>query len=159
MKKTLTTLAFVVLNLSVIMAQIPDLQFPVSIATTNGTSPLDPNLYVWAEQTNILQGINIFLSPPTVTPIPELFMQQNNGRLAFSLGYTAQMFNKVECNYDNTGFTTVYNSGSTQNYGWVQPPAWFRTIGAHSLKIRYFEVNLASNITRDFDFSIVEDAV
>lgn len=147
------------LNLSAIIAQIPDLQVPVSITTTNATSPLDPNLYVWTEQTNIQQGINIFLASPTVAPIPELFMQQNNGRLAFTVLFTSVFFDKVECNYDNTGFITVYNSASTQSYGWVQPPAWFRTIGTHSLQIRYRELPSGNSITRDFELKIVEDAV
>jgi hypothetical protein len=50
-----------------INAQIPDLQVPIPNTTTNATSPANPNLYVWTEQTNIEQGINIFLSAPTVT--------------------------------------------------------------------------------------------
>lgn len=64
MKKSVATFAILILNLLVIKAQIPDLQVPVSITTTNATSPLDPNLYTWTEQSNIEQGINIFLASP-----------------------------------------------------------------------------------------------
>jgi hypothetical protein len=136
-----------------------NIQLPVSISTSSVQSSLDPEDYLWAEVSDLLQGVNIYLPPATSPYRPDVYMQQGKGRLAFSVENTGSFLDKIEVNYDNSGWITAYEGISRENWGWLEPPGFFRTLGHHSLKVRYRVIPSSAVHTREYDVYMVPDAV
>ena len=159
-KSTLFTLLLFWSSINLNAQSVLNNQRPVSFGTTNAQSSLDPVNYTWTNPNNDLQGVAIFLPPATTPNTPNIYFQQNNGRFSFNLG-GSEAFSKIEVKYDNGSYTTVFqaNNGTPprQNYGWVSPPAGFKTLGSHTLTVKYTTV-LGAIRTRNYNVFVVEDA-
>jgi len=114
---------------------IENVQLPVKMLTVTGSTSDDPAAYVFEEVANSLQGVNIHL-PPTEAAF--IFMQSGNCRLTFNTLTTSFFFNKLDVNYDNTGWISLYDGATKQSHGWIEPPGSFQTLGSHNLQVRYF---------------------
>lgn len=108
--KFFTLVLGVLITLNVSSQPIINIQTPVSMSTTTAVSTTNPNYYIWQEVTNSLQGCNIYLSPATYPNKPEIYLQQTKGRLAFNVIPSGGIIIKLDLNFDNTGYTTVYQN-------------------------------------------------
>lgn len=156
MRKSTLSLALILLLPLCSLGQTPYLSRPVSITTTNAESSLDPSVYSW-QQGNKQQNINLYLPHATSPYTPEVYMQQNNGRLQFSTEFSFSSMKKIQLNYDNAGYNTVYDGNPRYNWGYANPPSTFRTIGSHVLKVKYWDA-LGNIFYRTFNFEVVPDA-
>ncbi|MDZ7846175.1 MAG: hypothetical protein U5L96_05120 [Owenweeksia sp.] len=95
--------------------------------------------------------------PPALTTAREVYMQQNNGRLQFSTEFSPHSITKIQLNYDNAGYNTVFDGTPRYHWGYANPPATFRTIGSHVLKVKYWD-HLGTIRYRTFNFKVVPDA-
>lgn len=148
-------LFFVCLLNQVYAQSIVNVQLPVAAYTISASSPNTPASYQWYEVPNTLQGVNIFLPP---TEAADIYLQQNNARLAFNVLYSGSFMFKLELNYDNQGYQTAHQELSGfESYGWIDPPAFFKTIGNHNLKVRYGVLPSGDYIYREYNVKVVPD--
>jgi pimeloyl-ACP methyl ester carboxylesterase len=114
---------------------IENVQLPVKMLTVTGSTSDDPAAYEFEEIENTLQGVNIHLPP---TEIAVIFLRSGNSRLAFNTINSTIYFNKLEVNYDNSGWINLHDGANIESIGWIEPPESFQTIGVHNLKVKYF---------------------
>ncbi len=153
MKFFYTLIAWGFFFLHISFAQIVDnVQTP--IPPVNGSfgdpssTPADPDFYQWGEIGNIIQGVNIFLPPTEIRP---LYVQTNNFLLAFNSLQSSSFILKLDVNYDDNGWETIYDDGPIQSVGWETPPAYFQSLGHHNLKVKYWTVDPTSPFLREYE--------
>ena len=102
-----------------------------------GSTPNDPDHYIWEEKSNNIQGVHLCVLNADVIPI---YIQQNNNYINFTSRFSpsaALLFMlKIEVNVDDGGFTNVYNGSAKQDIVWYGSSAAFANPGDHNLKVR-----------------------
>lgn len=142
--------------------QVLNVQHPVSITTTSAYSSMNPSDYTWSDPGNNLQGVTIYVPKATTPYSPTIYLQETNGRLAFSLSYTGKAFHRIELSYDGGPYVKVFEVSSStnprSNFGWVTPPSSFMTSAStHSLSVKYMD-NTGAIAYRDYGVVVVPDA-
>lgn len=111
----------------------PDWKYQVPGALVLGSTSNDPNSYSWAQESSIMQGCGINLSP---TEITDIYIQQNNAKINFDLS-PVDLIIDLQANVDNGGYFTLYNGSPVTSYLWNSPGSLISTLGNHNLKIKF----------------------
>ena len=123
-----------------------------------GSTPNDPAAYVWTEYSNVTQGVNIHLIK---SEKKEVFLQQNNHKLAFNTLGSATFLYKVEIKYDEEDWIEIFNSednddvSATQSVGWISTPTNFNSIGNHTLQVKYYNQSPSSPFLREYVVRVI----
>jgi hypothetical protein len=134
---------------TILKAQAPsNIQVQVPFGSFVGTTPSDPNAYIFQETNNTLQGVVVNLPP---TEIRTLTIQSNNSLLRFQNPIAPMQ--SLELNFDNQGYISVPFSGSIVQTNWITPPTSFMTVGIHNLKVKFIALG---NFFREYVVFVTE---
>ncbi len=126
------TLVFVFLinfKISYSQVTINNIQTASTIVSVDASTPGDPNSYSWSEIANIKQGVHISVIPPE---IGQIYLQQNNSWMNFNT-WNWGFMTKLDVNYDNGGWQTIFSNQVKDATGWIQSP--FTTLGHHTISL------------------------
>jgi hypothetical protein len=102
-----------------------------------GSTPNDPDFYIWEEKANIMHGVHLCVLNADVIPV---YIQQNINYINFTSRFSPVMailyMLKLEVNINDGGFSTVYSGSAKQDIVWYTSSAFLPDIGEYDLKVR-----------------------
>jgi|694.fasta_scaffold15414_5 hypothetical protein len=132
-----------------------NVQYPVQNTVDNVSTSSNPYDYDnWYEEPSNKQSVSISIIP---TEKEDLYIQKDNSTFGFNTFNTSKFIVSLSLNWDNTGNQNVYTGSSKQHVNWINPPASYRTLGTHQLKV---QATLATGeiIYREYSINITQNA-
>ena len=132
-----------------------NVQYPVQNTVDNVSTSSNPYDYDnWYEEPSNKQSVSISIIP---TEKEDIYIQKDNSTFGFNTFNTSKFIVSLNLNWDNTGNQNVYKGSSKQHVNWINPPASFRTLGTHQLKV---QATLATGeiIYREYSINITQNA-
>jgi hypothetical protein len=122
------------------------------------STPSTPSSYVWGQESNIIEGAGVNVLP---TEIRAIYFEQNNCIVDFTtrlsdVSNTAPFFMaSLQVNYDNQGYSTIYNGGPIADVVWNSPNT-FSSLGQHDLKIIWLDAVSGNYFDREYTVYVCE---
>jgi len=102
-----------------------------------GSTPDDPDFYIWEEKSNVMHGVHLCMLNADVIPV---YIEQNINYINFTSRFSptaAFLFMiKLEVNINDGGYSTVYSGSAKQDIVWYNSSATLSNLGEYDLKVR-----------------------
>lgn len=132
-----------------------NVQYPVQNTVDNVSTSSNPYDYDnWYEEPSNKQSVSISIIP---SEKEDIYIQKDNSTFGFNTFNTSKFIVSLNLNWDNTGNQNVYTGSAKQHVNWINPPASFRALGTHQLKV---QATLATGeiIYREYSINITQNA-
>lgn len=120
-----------------------------------GSTSTDPNTFIWGEETNLFQGVHIYLYPAEKVPI---YIEQDNNYINFSTRIddenATEFILVVEVQVNGGGWSTLYEGSSKQDVVWFDSRYNFPDIGTYNLEV-YFYLTSGQAFTREYTIKVI----
>jgi len=102
-----------------------------------GSTPDDPDFYIWEERTNVMHGVHLCVLNADIIPV---YIQQNINYINFTSRFSpvsALLFMlKLEVSINDGGYSNVYSGSAKQDIVWYNSSTIFSYLGEYDLKVR-----------------------
>lgn len=103
----------------------------------NGSTPDDPDFYIWDQGANNKQGVHLCVLNADIIPV---YIQQNNNFINFTsrIGPSSAILYmlQLEVNVNDAGYSVIYSGSPKQDIVWEASSSSFPDLGTYDLKVR-----------------------